>query len=84
MVTAFNDWCFDGARQPGDTGIVKTDYGYHIMYYVGQCDHAYWYQVAEQQYLYERQQALVQELLDASPITVDYSKAVLAESGFLQ
>ncbi len=35
MVEAFNDWCFDSSRKAGDTGIVKTDYGYHIMYYVG-------------------------------------------------
>ena len=35
MVPAFNDWMFDKNRKPGDTGIVKTDYGYHIMYYVG-------------------------------------------------
>ena len=41
MVTAFNDWCFDAARQPGDTGIVETTYGYHIMYFVGQ-DLPYW------------------------------------------
>ncbi|MDE5768344.1 MAG: peptidyl-prolyl cis-trans isomerase [Oscillospiraceae bacterium] len=35
MIASFNDWCFDDSRQPGDTGIVQTDYGYHIMYYVG-------------------------------------------------
>ncbi len=35
MVDAFNDWCFDAARKPGDTGIIETEYGYHIMYYVG-------------------------------------------------
>lgn len=35
MITEFNDWCFDAARKVGDTGIVKTDYGYHIMYFVG-------------------------------------------------
>ena len=34
MVTEFNDWCFDAARQPGDNDIVKTSYGYHIMYFV--------------------------------------------------
>ena len=34
MVKNFEDWCFDPARQPGDTGIVKTEYGYHVMYYV--------------------------------------------------
>ncbi len=32
MVTAFNDWCFDPARKVGDSGIVATDFGYHIMY----------------------------------------------------
>ncbi len=36
MVQTFNDWCFDEARQVGDTGIVKTDYGYHVMYFEGQ------------------------------------------------
>ena len=41
MVTAFNDWCFDESRQPGDTGIVETDYGYHVMYFVG-TDLPYW------------------------------------------
>lgn len=41
MVASFNDWCFDESRQKGDTGIVETDYGYHIMYFVGQ-DDPYW------------------------------------------
>lgn len=35
MVPEFNDWCFDPARKPGDSGIVKTSYGYHIMYFCG-------------------------------------------------
>ena len=35
MVPAFNDWCFDAARKTGDTGIVETEYGYHVMYFVG-------------------------------------------------
>ena len=34
MVTEFNDWCFDDARQPGDTDIVETQLGYHVMYFV--------------------------------------------------
>ena len=33
MVTEFNDWCFDESRQPGDTGIVETSYGVHVMYF---------------------------------------------------
>ena len=35
MVPTFNDWLFDKGRKQGDSGIVKSDYGYHIMYYVG-------------------------------------------------
>jgi len=33
-VEPFENWCFDPARKPGDTGIVQTDYGYHVMYFV--------------------------------------------------
>jgi len=36
MVATFNDWCFDESRESGDTGIVESDYGYHIMYFVGE------------------------------------------------
>lgn len=34
MVAEFNDWCFDAARKTGDVDIVKTSYGYHLMYFV--------------------------------------------------
>ena len=34
MVAPFEDWSFDPAKKPGDTGIVKTEYGYHVMYMV--------------------------------------------------
>ncbi|MDD7310078.1 MAG: peptidylprolyl isomerase [Eubacteriales bacterium] len=37
MVAEFDEWLFDADRKPGDTGIVFTeDFGYHIMYYVGE------------------------------------------------
>ena len=35
MVEAFEDWCFDPERKPGDTGLVETDNGWHVMYFVG-------------------------------------------------
>ncbi len=35
MVTEFNDWCFDTARLSGDTGVVDTQYGSHVMYFSG-------------------------------------------------
>ncbi len=47
MVETFNNWCFDKARKPGDTGIVKTEYGYHVMYFV-KTGAATWYNTAKQ------------------------------------
>ncbi len=41
MVAAFNDWCFAEGRKAGDTGIVETEYGYHVMYFVGDSDVTY-------------------------------------------
>ncbi|MBR5126597.1 MAG: peptidylprolyl isomerase [Oscillospiraceae bacterium] len=41
MVVAFENWCFDEARKTGDTGIVETEYGYHVMYFVGNSDVTY-------------------------------------------
>lgn len=33
MVKPFEDWCFDASRQAGDTDLVETDFGWHVMYY---------------------------------------------------
>lgn len=56
MVTEFNDWCFDDKRAPGDTGIVKTSYGYHIMYFVSETDNYYWKDMAKNELHYARYQ----------------------------
>lgn len=31
-VEEFLNWCFEDGRKVGDTGIIKTEYGYHVMY----------------------------------------------------
>ena len=41
MVQAFNDWCFAEDRKVGDTGLVETDYGWHVMYYDGDSETTY-------------------------------------------
>ena len=35
-VKEFNDWSFDKSRKSGDTEIIKTEFGWHIMYFCGQ------------------------------------------------
>lgn len=48
MVPTFNAWCFDSSRKAGDVGIVKTEYGYHIMYFEGKNDQTVWQYIAQQ------------------------------------
>ena len=40
MVPEFNDWCFS-IHNAGDTEIIETTYGYHIMYFVGESLNSY-------------------------------------------
>lgn len=37
-VENFLNWAVDSSRKEGDTGLVSSDYGWHIMYYVGEGD----------------------------------------------
>lgn len=77
MVQTFNDWIFDPARVSGDSGLVKTEFGYHIMYFVA--SNPAWTAYAEQDLLAERQDAVIQAAVDAHPIQVDYSKILLSD-----
>lgn len=78
MVAAFNDWCFDAARQVGDTGIVKTNYGYHVMYFSG--SQTTWQKYARNDYMVENATAAAKEIAAKLPMTVQYSDILLANS----
>ena len=41
-VQPFEDWSFDPSRQSGDTGIIESEYGYHVMYFVETNELPYW------------------------------------------
>lgn len=77
MVTEFNDWCFDPARKPGETGLVETSFGVHIMYFVSASEKTYWYTAAERYLLNQKSEELIQSFVDAHPYDVDYSAIVL-------
>ena len=36
MVASVNDWLFDDSRKEGDTGLVESEYGWHVMYFAGE------------------------------------------------
>ena len=41
MVESFNDWCFEEGRKAGDVGLIESQFGVHIMYYVGDSETSY-------------------------------------------
>ena len=75
MVPEFNDWCFDEKREPGHSGIVKTDYGYHLMYFVGRTP--IWEYYTRQDYILDKSNAMVQELIGRQSVDVNYSAITL-------
>ena len=78
MVQTFNDWCFDAARKTGDTGLVETEYGFHVMYFVKHTDTYYWKTLAEEKYVETRLQTLLDEIYEKAPMDVKYQDIVLA------
>ena len=76
MVTNFNDWCFDAARQPGETGLVETEYGYHVMYFVSTSDTTYRDLMIESTLLNNDMVAWETALVEANELTVKNTKYV--------
>ena len=71
MVEAFNDWCFDADRKVGDYGIVKTQYGYHIMYFCG--SQLLWESQAESDLLAQMSNDFINNAVEAADVKIDYS-----------
>lgn len=71
MIKPFEEWCFDDARVEGDTGLVKTDYGYHVMYF--KQSRPAWIQSARADLMSDKGQKILQDLLDDYELNVDYS-----------
>jgi len=75
MVKEFEDWCFDETRKEGDTGLVKTKFGYHIMYYVG--SEEAWLRYGREGVVTEKSNALLEELTGSKEMEVDYKAIAL-------
>ena len=77
MVEAFDNWCFDEKREPGHNGIVKTDYGYHLMYFVSSTP--IWESTVRSQLIAQQMQSMMQQLTAQYPLKAEYSKISLAQ-----
>ena len=78
MTKVLDDWCFDPARQIGDTAIVRSDYGVHILYFSGRRTVSR--QEGEQDYYRQQQTALIAQAKEMFPIQVTYSAISIQEA----
>lgn len=76
FVEPFLNWCMDETRKVGDTGIVKTEYGYHIMYFAYTMPQ--WEYYANTYFLSEYTSNKIQEGREKWPIEVNYKNIALA------
>ena len=73
MVEEFSDWSFDPERAAGDSGIVKTSYGYHIMYFVEQTETRAWFDTAKTDTIEAGVADRIAELCKTYPVRFDYT-----------
>ena len=72
VVAAFQDWCYEDGRKPGDTGIVyNSSTGAHIMYFVGYGNTQYWHYACENDMKNQAQSDWETELTDSVTAEVD-------------
>lgn len=72
MVSTFNNWCFDSSRKAGDVDIVKTEYGYHIMYFVGKTGTPAWKYTAKTELANDANKTASEKLDDAYTAKVNW------------
>ena len=78
LMDKLDDWCFAADRQAGDTTIIRSDYGYHILYITGITE--IWYAEAEDGLLSQLEADLITAAKEKYPMEVDYSAIALTEA----
>ena len=77
FVESFLDWTLDESREVGSYGLVRTEYGYHIMYFVG--SEAQWIRESREGLRSELSEEVWSEARAQYPMEVKYKDIVLAE-----
>ena len=78
FVEEFVDWYMAEGRKVGDYGLIKTSYGYHIMYCSG--TEAEWIAACREGLLSDGASKIILDAMDQFPLDVDYRKIVLGEA----
>lgn len=77
FVEEFKAWYLDENNQPGSTGLVKSVYGYHIMYQSN--IRPVWRVMAAEELLTDRVAEMIEQGMEKYPMEVNYKKIVLGD-----
>lgn len=80
-VEPFKNWAIDASRKSGETAIVQTDFGYHIMYFVEGED--YWSYLVAEEVVADKIQQILLAAKDQYPIEINYENICLAQASFV-
>ena len=69
-VDTFKNWSIDADRKKGDTAVIVSEYGYHVMYYVGDSEMTYRDYMISEELRAADLEKWYQGLCDAASITV--------------
>ena len=75
FVEEFLNWCMDENRQIGDSGLVKTQFGYHIMYF--SATEPIWYAASENGFRADTMNKRVDAVAESFKLETDYDKVQL-------
>ena len=78
FVENFLNWSVDESRTTGDTGIVETEFGYHIMYFV--TGEPIWMTAARDNYLPYKLNLVIEENMDRWPLEVTYRNIIVTDA----
>lgn len=75
-VDSFKNWATDSSRKPGDTGIIESTYGYHVMYYV-EANTETWFETVKNDIFNENYSAATDKLFSEYYESVNKDSAVI-------
>lgn len=78
MVDEFENWAYEEGRKLGDVGIVETEFGYHIMYFIKTEEVSNWISVIKDTNISEDYNEFDEGVIAAAPVA-DYNTKYIAD-----
>jgi len=78
LIEELDQWCFDEARTAGDTTILRSPYGVHVLYFCGSTDQSF--ALAREDYHRQAQKEILDSARSAYPMDVTYGGIILGSA----